>query len=529
MSMDPQGLGAGEGASVTPRDQSAPESLWEKLLALFLGHDDPEREKKRLLKQITKSLNKSRLKFYKPRGESALPGMARFFFEIYKVVGPAQNLLQHAKNSNTLRTIVIEHFMTEEQKQTRDVFSEERIREQADNTDTRQLAARLKDAMIGFFGSFDSKVVREINALYNQLLGFLNFVNFDYYFVLKKFDASIGEHDYSYKPKFDTINADYITDDLKDFMEVFLLIEKSADWEAVFDVLHVYKGVDVVARPAFRKLLSLLEEIRRSDVLTLIVQHAEKDPLFQPSIAVPRERIVETYLNKLKTTTEATIQKILNERRNHKVEQLLKQIYGTTVITRTKHYTDSANLVFTKRMMAGFTHTQALNYLKAFLLDYFKKDVREVVRDLLLVRGKWTANMQSQQLSEAFHQVLSISEQVVAFDDSLAEEGELGMKLKKASGRVVDKDPATTKLLRQALAEVNETAVNMINSAASNLISIAKNLKLLLDDLGKQNPELILNWKELDSAADHRLKEKFVENYKQIYYFVQLMQMFVKK
>ncbi|MCK7517885.1 MAG: hypothetical protein MZV64_09340 [Ignavibacteriales bacterium] len=53
---------------------------------------------------------------------------------------------------------------------------------------------------------------------------------------------------------------------------------------------------------------------------------------------------------------------------------------------RMKNYTEKANVVFAKRMLGGFTQTVALNYLRAFLIDFFKKDVRELV-DLLIIRG----------------------------------------------------------------------------------------------------------------------------------------------
>jgi hypothetical protein len=294
-------------------------------------------------------------------------------------------------------------------------------------------------------------------------------------------------------------------------------------------VLQQYKGVEVISRSAWKKQLSNLDAVRRSEVLTLIVQHADGDPSFRPTMQAEKHRIVEPYLNAIKTTTEATLQKIANERRQHKVEQLVHHVFGRSVVTRTKYYTDKANLVFQKRMLAGFTHTEPLNYLKAFLLDYFKKDIREVVRDLLVVRGQWASAMDSKQLSEAFHKVMAVSEQVVEFDESLAEEGELGTKLKKASGRVVDKDKQTTKMLRDMLSEINGKAKSMIYEASSNLVTIGKQLKALIEDYDRKNPEMILNWKDLDSYIEDPIRDRMTEIYRQIYYFAQLMQMYVKK
>jgi len=69
----------------------------------------------------------------------------------------------------------------------------------------------------------------------------------------------------------------------------------------------------------------------------------------------------------------------------------------------------------------------------------------------------------------------------------------------------------------------------MINDTGNNLITIGRILKLLVDDLSKDRPELLQNWKDLDGYAEHHLKERLAAVYKKIYYFIQLMEMFTPK
>ncbi len=88
--------------------ESLKRGFLERLLSLLLGTNDPEKEKKRLLKNIAKELKRNKYKFYNPKGRLALPAMAKFFHEIFKVVGPAQVLLQNAASSGALRTLLIE-------------------------------------------------------------------------------------------------------------------------------------------------------------------------------------------------------------------------------------------------------------------------------------------------------------------------------------------------------------------------------------------------------------------------------------
>jgi hypothetical protein len=222
-----------------------------------------------------------------------------------------------------------------------------------------------------------------------------------------------------------------------------------------------------------------------------------------------------------------TIQKILNERQNRKIEKLLNTIFGTTAISRTHNYTDKENLKFSKKMLGGFTYVEPLNYLKAFLLDYFKRDVKELM-DLFLIRGKWTTNVTSQQLSEAFHTVMETSDRLIKFDESLAEEGERGARMKVYMNKP-DKDKNATVSLRKVLRETNDEALSIIQTASQNLIVIGKNLKLILEDYEQRPHEVITNWKEIEQYADEDIKKKITDIYKKMYHFIQLMQYYVKK
>ncbi|MFP4373829.1 MAG: DUF5312 family protein [Spirochaetaceae bacterium] len=506
----------------------AQQSLFERLIGALLGGEDEERLRKRQLKSIAKALKKSRFKFYKPRGGEAQPALAKFFHDIYRAVGPAQTLLSNAESSTALRGIVIDTYLSDAQRQQREALDEDRIREQARVKGTAELRDYLKDAIISFYRAFDNQTVKGINATYSNIRRLVNFVRFDYYFLLRKFDSGFPEGEFTYKPKFDSLQAEYVSDDLKDFLEVAYPLDKQADWDAVLDALRAYKGVETISRPEWKKAIGHLEDVLKSNVLTMIIQHVDKDPAFQPSSRKITERIVEPYLESLKSKAESTVQKLMHERRTEKADQLKQKVFGTTAISRTKYYTDTANLVFTKRNLSGYAYTEPINYLKAFLLDYVKKDIREVVRDILIVRGQWSDNITSQRMSEAFHQVFTIADQVVRFDDSLADEGELGQRVKRAMGRIKDRDAGTAKLLKQTLDEVNKQARAMIVDSAQALITMAKDLKTLIEDHDRKSGELLLNWKELDSYSEASLKARMVEIYRTTYYFVQLLQMYVK-
>ncbi|MBN2049157.1 MAG: hypothetical protein JW760_01830 [Spirochaetales bacterium] len=506
---------------------SSEPGFFEKIITLLFSRNDPEKEKRKLLKEIAKELKKQKYKFYNPKGGEALPGMARFFYDIYKVIGPAQVFLEHAEQSGAIKTILIESFLTPAQSKVLENLSEDAIRQRLMSSDIKRLSGEIKEELVNFFSGFNGTKVQQVEEAYNLLSVFLRFINFDYYFVLRKFDSGFPERDFLYNPAFEAINGDYITDDLMDFLELLPMMQKKADWGTLFTILKEYKNVEVVNRDQWKKILKQMSDVYNSGILELIVRHLSENPDYRAGAGFPNQKIVEEYLTKIKTQTELVVQKLLKEKKTKKIEELCNQVFGSMAISRTKYYTEKSNMMFSKKMLGGYTHIEPLNYLKAFLLDHLKKDIREIV-DFLLIRGKWSTTLMSQQLSESFYALMRVADEIVAFDESLADEGERGSVI-KSSLQKAEKNAASMKILRQSLKEANDTALRHIEQSVQHLVSIGKSLKYALEDAAKQPPELIINWKELQSASDGQVRRQITEVYKQIYYFVQLMQYFAPK
>ena len=333
--------------------------LIQHLLSFFAGMGDPDAEKKKLLKSIGKDLSRSKFKFYRPKGQEALPGLAKFFFELYRTTAPAQLLLGNAQGSAALRSFIIESFLTDQQKAVSERLTEAHILERAKTLGLKELQDEVKADMTSFYALFDGEMSKQIDSAYNTLLSFVNFVSFDYYFLLKKFDSGLQERTFNRNPRFDAINGEYVADDIQDFLEVFLPLDVEADWPHVFAALKAYRNADVIQVDAWMKLLPAMAEVRKSQILEQIVRHVKHDPTWAAIAHYPGERIVEPFLQKLKAQIETLIQRLVQEKRNAKIDEVAKQIFGTTIVLRMKNYTEKANVVFAKKMLGGYTQTQA--------------------------------------------------------------------------------------------------------------------------------------------------------------------------
>ena len=515
---------------MSPSAKAGPEgtNLVEKILSIFASIGDPDAEKKKILKAIGRDLSRSRFKFMRIKGNEALPALARFFYELYKITAPAQVLLQNAGSSASLRSFVIENHLSDDQKKFSGRLTESWILEQAKTRDLKSLAEACQSDLTTFLAFFDSERTREIDAAFNTLVAFSNFVNFDFYFLLKKFDSSLPERNFSYKPKFEAINAEYVTDDLADFLEVFLALDLDAEWSQVFATLKAYRNAEIIQADSWNRILAPAAEVRRSQVLEQFVRYMKKDPYWNAQPRYPSERIVEPFLQKMRTQVETLIHKISAEKRNAKIDEVANQIFGTSVVVRMKYYAEKANVVFAKKMLGGYTQVQSLNYLKAYLMDHFKKDIREIV-DLLLIRGKWSTTVQSQQLSDSYHALLEVSSDILTFDESLGDDTDFGTRIRSALAKS-DRDKEQLKYLRTMLKDANDKAAALVTKSAVNLIQLGRQLKFLIEDQAKTGRHVvIMNWKEIEGASSGDIKTQLVESYKKIYYMVQLLQNFVKK
>ena len=333
-------------------DDSPVDGFFQKILGLF-GMGDPKADKKRLVKSIGKDLSRSRYKFYKPKSSEAGPGLGRFFYETYKVIAPAQVMLTNAAQSGVLKSFVIESFLSPEQKHLLESLTDAWIQDKAKTMSVKDLQEHVKQNMISFFSAFDAEKTAQIDGAYSTLLSFINFINFDFFFLLKKFDSNVTERSFAYNPKFETISADYIADDLHDFLEVFLPLNLEADWKRIFTALKEYRNMDVIQVDSWTKLVPALGEVRESGVFEQIIQHVKQDPYLVVTPRASGERIVEAFIDKMKNQTTMTLQKIAQERRNSRIDELAKTVFGTTIVLRLKNYTEKSNVVFAKKMLGG--------------------------------------------------------------------------------------------------------------------------------------------------------------------------------
>ena len=504
------------------------ESFLTRILQLFFPRDDAEAIKKRHLKALAKEISKNKFsKWYKPSSEELQPQMARFFFELYKIVGPARALLASAASSKVLKSITVEQNLSKRQHQIREKLTPEVIKERAKTTNQKELSIQVQKEFDAFMREFDGKKIDEIDTQYRQLNEFIHFVLFDYYFFLKKFDPALPEDKFSYTPNFATVNGEYLKDELKDFIVVLNGLSLDANWEKLFAMITAYKNVQPVNAPLWKKHLSLLNDVRRSHILEKIIQHITKDTAYTVEISPFTEKVTDDYLKQIERSIDNTLRDIVMEQKNSQVAMLVQRVFGNVISSGTKNYNPRSNAAFEKRGLEGYIYADAMNYLKSFLVEYFKSDIR-ALSDLILVRGQWTQQVLSAEYSESYHNLMHISTKLLEFDEKLSEVSEMGVKFRTLLSRM-EREKEAGRQVQKHLDTVNEAALKLLKVAIKNIMTLGNAIKNCIADYDKPHRDLLQNWKEIEQHSDKPIREWMTAVYTKIYNFIMLEQVVLKK
>lgn len=502
------------------------QSFFQSLFANLFKSSNPEAEKKRRLKAIAKTFSKTKYhNFYKPSSIEVMPPFAKLFYDIYKLISPAQIQFKSNQNSNLYKTQVINYSLSEKQVDLLEHFDQQKIIEMARQVPLQQLTTKIEEEFSVFSAEFDNERMNKTESIYKAFSIFQEFCCYDYYVLIKKFCSGFQEFNFNSQPNFEKINAEYITDDLKEFCAIaYAITDESLLWNELFTFFKATQSTETVSFSNWRKIIARIKNIQQSGAFELMIRHISGNTDYVTQVPSHYASLIEPYMDKISEEIHTTLSKINSQQKENKANQICEQIFSSTDFQTLHFYIAAANDGFAKKDLSTYTYTEPLNYLKAFLLEYVKKDIREFF-DVVVVRGQWDASL-ANPMSNAYQELLKISDEITTFDNDLSEDGGSGLKIKTLLPKTAH-DPGAENIINRIISDSNEQARSFIITSAQDLISIGKTLKQLIEDYSKQKPEIVQNWRELERFLDHPMKEFSVGIYKKIYLFVQLMQQYL--
>ena len=507
----------------TPEEK---QGFFQNLIASLFGSSSPEAELKRKLKIIAKEFSKTKYHiYYKPASLEATPALAKLFYDIYKIISPAQLLFHSDQNMNVYKHQILNYSLSERQVELLSHFDEKKITEMAQSIPIDKLKVQLENDLNSFIAEFDDKKVAKIENLYKTFVYFKDFVSYDYYVVLKRFNPSIQENLFTVVPQFDKVNAEYIVEYLQDFCTVaYMITGDNLVWSDLFEFLKSKHPNEIVGLNNWKKIVAKIRSIQASQAFELMIQHITRKPNYQTIIRDDLAELTEAYLEKIKKDTHATLTKISSQIKKSMATSLAQQVFGPKEIKVLKHYDSAMNETFIKKNLETFKYAEPLNYLKAFLIEFVKTDLREYY-DVVVIRGQWDTEL-SAPFSNAYEDLISVSDGITKLDNSLAENGTIGIKIKTLLPKTAH-DSGAENIINRLINDSNDEAKTYMLSSTQNLIVLGRTIKQLIEDYMKKKPAIVANWHELEKYIDAPMKDFSVGIYKKIYLFVQLMQQYL--
>lgn len=501
-------------------------NFFQNLFSSLFGGGGPDAERKRKLKNIAKTFSKCKYhNFYKTGAAEATGTFGKLMYDIYKATSQAQVYFKSAQNPGIFKSQIINYSLSDKQLALMEHFDEQKIIEVSKKVPIEKIHSQLDDELQTFSNEFDGTRVAKTENLYKALSLFRDFVCFDYYVIIRKYDGSFQEFSFQNPPKLEKINAEYILDDLKDFISVsYAITDENIIWNDLFEMFKKTQGKEFLSLSNWKKIIAKIKSIQSSHVFDMMVKLISQDPSATVNIVTKSESIVEPFIDKIQSEVYTTISQIEAQQKDTKTNNLCMQIFGSEIPQSLLYYVPGYNSLLEKKNLDLLEYPEALNYLKVFILDFVKKDIREFY-DVVVIRGQWDATL-SAPTSNAYQELLKISDLIIMFDEEFSEEGPSGLKIKTLLPKTAH-DSGAESIINRVVSDTNEQARNYLITSTQALITIGKTIKQLVEDYSQPKPALVMNWKELEKFIDAPMKEFMVNIYKKIYLFVQLMQQYL--
>ncbi|MDR2418771.1 MAG: DUF5312 domain-containing protein [Treponema sp.] len=497
-------------------------AFFEALRSFLLPHfDSLNTNQKRLLAMVTRDINRSRhRKWYRIRKQELTEEVGTFFYELYRLSAHAGFNMQNATESEQLKAISVEFHMDESLLALKERLSPQVITEHAANMPNEQLSIWVERDIARFNAAFDTAFIENADRYYNLILMFSQFVVFDFFTLLKQFDPLMSERDLNFQPKVRQISAKRVIELIKDFLEISYPLEGNHDWATMFNLANRYKENVGITLDEWKMILLQLSLIQSTSILVLIVRHVDHDPLWKSIPRIQRTHITDAYRAAVVDEAKTCLDDIIRGREQKQLVELLTTVFGPKEVgNRMHYYTPGEDETLRKNGLEGYTYVHELNYLKTFILDFYKKDIKELF-DMCVLHGQWVQTNMNRQFTDSFHEVLANFEKFLEFDSSLSMEASLGAKLRSSLAKNKSQAPVI-------LSAINDMAQELLESLTESLAGIELLLKSLFYDQSRRTNQLIRNWEALETIGAAPLRQRLADVYQKLSSFVKALHIFL--
>ncbi len=512
----------------TDNEKSKNGNFFEKILEIITGVGSEERIKLKKLKDISKELNFLKYKFYNFKKDNIQPAFGEYFYEIYRMSQNFTRFFDIKNHNNTIKQFLFEFIISKKQLEIKQKLEKDKIEQLLkESKDQKAAFEQIKALLNEFVKSFDNETVKNINNTYNQIVDLSNLTNFDWFMLIHKFDSNIAEGNFNYKPNFEILEGKYILDEIVAINDYLHSLNFNSDWKNVYEYLKSISG-DAGLADLLKKLLQMFKILKKDEYLMKMVKLISKDPFFKPKEFVSKTKIVQDYIKEFQLEVQGVVQICIKEINKEKTNKLLLEIFRSTIIVRLKNYSQKINdLLLNKGMSSSLKYVEPLNYLKAFLLDICKGEIKTRI-DFLIIKGTWESNVKSSEYSALLSKFNLLSDALLEFDNRCAEDEAYGKELRKYFG-AIKHDPKARIGAKKVLARMDNDALKMLLEGVEIFTIAAGKIKTLIEDYNQKIPKIVIDFHKIKWDFSNDIGKDMAEIYKKLFNMVTLLRSYARE
>ena len=478
----------------TSKQASLDTSFIDKLLEFFTGKNNEERLKEKQLKNIAHNLSQNS-KFFNTRKMVIQPAFSSLVYTIFRNSQQIAKYFDLKNHRSSIKEFLIDSMLDKKAKELKEQLESDKIIDYVKTSqDPAKAIAVVQKRLKQFIAYFDNKKTAEINHTYNQICNLASLICYEWYFFIRKFDSSISESNLTYSPSFAHLEGKYVSEDLIAINDELNGINLNDDFENVYHYLEEVSHDKGICN-CLKKTIDNMKKLKSHGSLTKMICLITEDPYFKPKSFSTNEKILSDYLKKIQNLTKQTLKEVISLLNKDKVNDLVSQIFNTSIISRMKNYSSKmSDFLTNKGVPSTLDYIDPLNYIYAFLVDICQSEIKDRI-DVLVIKGEWKTSETSREFVAVLDEINKMIRKVMDFDIRCGEEGVYGKDLRRHS--VVVKDSATKASIRRTVDEINGEALELINETIVLCVEIGKALKALIEDYNLSVPILIVNFKKI--------------------------------
>lgn len=467
-------------------------SIWGGVYKFFVSlFNKQERAKLKIRSFNAHEIKRNKYgKFYNPQTLEAQVLMGHFFYDIYKCVQPFQNTLLKAEKSTVLKELIFNRYLDDKGRELLYAVSESNIKTEAASMTIEELSAEVSKNITAIEKYFNEAWKNRVDKLYKYVIRFGWFINFDYAGLLRRFTGSELIDDIS----FSRVKASSISEYIKDFLSVSVFLEEKIDWLEILTVLSEFDE-NIPNDDRWSKIYPSLHKVLKSGILSLIVRHIESNADWSCIAISGGGSFADDYISMINAAAFKTLGDIDRDIKNTKIDELVRRVFPDKIAFGALNYNEEESEIYESGGFGRFVYAKQFNYI--YLFFYTFCDPIRSLANFILIKGNWSAREASSELSQLIHNLNDRFQELGAFDHSISESGERGMKLhgyytKSSIGR------RHADNLRKYIDTVNFEADEIITHTMHTITQFHKHLAALDEERKNNQFIMIHNWPEVE-------------------------------